>query len=69
MKKKLYKIGLTGGIASGKSKLREYLGKTYLRVFTMDLDVLGHAVYRYNPIILRNMSAIFGDQVVERDNK
>jgi dephospho-CoA kinase len=57
----LYKIGLTGGIGSGKSKLREYLAATYPRVFSLDLDLLGHAVYRYNPLILRNMSVIFGD--------
>jgi dephospho-CoA kinase len=49
--KRLYKLGLTGGIASGKSKLLEYLS-TVPRIYTVNLDLLGHDVYRYNPPVL-----------------
>ena len=41
----LYKIGLTGGIGSGKSRLLDYLGKASPRIFTINLDLFGHAVY------------------------
>ena len=68
-KKGLYKIGLTGGIASGKSKLLDYLGKEVPRVYTINLDIMGHQVYRYNPIILRNVKQIFGKKAVIQDNE
>jgi len=45
----LYKIGLTGGIASGKSRLLEYLSKASSRIYPINLDVTGHNIYRYNP--------------------
>lgn len=66
-KKKLYRIGLTGGIASGKSKLRTYLRETYPRIYTIDLDVYGHMVYQYNPLILRNIEGIYGKEYLEYD--
>lgn len=54
--KLLYKVGITGGIGSGKSKLLEYLGKNEPRIYTINLDLFGHAVYRLNPIVLRNVA-------------
>ena len=41
----LYKIGLTGGIGSGKSRLLEYLAQASPRIYAINLDLFGHAVY------------------------
>ena len=62
--KKLYKVGITGGIASGKSNLLKYLGANYPRIYTINLDLYGHAVYTLNPILLRNVASIFGTNCV-----
>ena len=67
-RKQLYRIGLTGGIASGKSKLRTYLRDTYPRIYTIDLDVYGHMVYQYNPLILKNIEGIFGKECLVHDS-
>jgi dephospho-CoA kinase len=63
--KQLYKIGLTGGIASGKSKLLAYLS-TIPRIYTVNLDLYGHAVYQYNPLVVRNIGRIFGEECLTR---
>lgn len=57
--KKIYRIGLTGGIASGKSKLLGYLA-TIPRIYTINLDLIGHQIYQLNPIVLRNLSTLLG---------
>jgi dephospho-CoA kinase len=67
-RKQLYRIGLTGGIASGKSKLRIYLRDTYPRIYTIDLDIYGHMVYQYNPLILKNIEGIFGKDCLIHDS-
>jgi|LauGreDrversion4_2_1035121.scaffolds.fasta_scaffold454369_2 dephospho-CoA kinase len=67
MNKKLYRIGLTGGIASGKSKLRAYLKETYPRIYTIDLDIYGHLVYQYNPLVLRDLESIYGPECLVHD--
>ena len=52
--RKLYKIGLTGGIGSGKSKLLQYLS-TIPKIYTINLDLYGHEIYKLNPLVLRNL--------------
>jgi phosphopantetheine adenylyltransferase/dephospho-CoA kinase len=42
--RKFFSIGLTGGIASGKSSARKYLGQAH-GAHVIDADVLGHACY------------------------
>lgn len=42
MKKKLYRIGITGGIASGKSNLLKYLHNNVPGIYTVNLDLYGH---------------------------
>ncbi|CDW86370.1 dephospho-kinase [Stylonychia lemnae] len=64
--KKLFKIGITGGIGSGKSKLLEYLS-TIPRIYTINLDVYGHEIYKLNPLVLRNLSTMFGKEVLNYD--
>ncbi len=61
---KLYKIGLTGGIGSGKSKLLNYLGTTENRIYTINLDLIGHQVYKLNSLIMKNVRNIFGRECV-----
>ena len=60
MAKKLYKIGITGGIASGKSKLLNYIAMTQPRIYTINLDLFGHSIYKLNPIVVRNIKYLFG---------
>jgi dephospho-CoA kinase len=67
--RKLFKLGLTGGIGSGKSKLRQYLAEAYPRIYTIDADLLGHAIYQYNPIVVRNVRDIFGSETVSVDER
>jgi len=59
----MYKIGITGGIGSGKTKCLSYLS-TLPRIYTINLDLFGHEVYRLNPTVLRNLAALFGPDVV-----
>lgn len=59
-KKLLYKIGITGGIASGKSTLLNYIAVTQPRIYTINLDLFGHSIYKLNPIVVRNIKSMFG---------
>ena len=61
--KKLYRIGVTGGIASGKTKLINYLG-TIPKIYAINLDLYGHDIYKFNPIVLRNLGNIYGKDVL-----
>lgn len=58
------KIGITGGIASGKSKCLNYLAKNYQMIYTMNLDEFAFKMYARNPIVLRNLQVCFGKNVV-----
>jgi dephospho-CoA kinase len=59
-RRQLYRIGITGGIGSGKSKLLTYLHEHEPSIFTVNLDLFGHSVYDLNPLVVRNISSIFG---------
>ncbi|TNV81435.1 hypothetical protein FGO68_gene10434 [Halteria grandinella] len=61
-----YKLGITGGIASGKSKLLSYLA-TIPRIYTVNLDLYGHAVYQYNPRVVEQVGRVFGKECVSKD--
>ena len=68
LRKNLHKIGITGGIGSGKTKLLTYLS-TIPRIYTINLDLYGHEVYKLNPIVLRNLKQIYGQDVLKYDRE
>lgn len=59
------KIGLTGGIASGKSTAARYLGQ--LGAHVIDADQLGHRVYEPGTSGFARVVAEFGDDIVASD--
>jgi dephospho-CoA kinase len=63
MRRSLYKVGVTGGIASGKSTLLKYLSKQP-RIYTLNLDLIGIDIYQLNPKVLRDVRQIFGKEAV-----
>lgn len=58
-------IGLTGGIASGKSTAARYLAE--LGAFVIDADKLGHQVYEPDTPGHRAVVAAFGDDILAED--
>lgn len=42
----------------------DYLSKASPRIYAINLDLFGHAVYQLNPLVLRNVAVIFGDSAV-----
>lgn len=59
------RIGLTGGIASGKSTAGRYLAQ--LGAHVIDADALGHRVYEPGSPGFERVVAAFGDEVVASD--
>jgi dephospho-CoA kinase len=55
-------IGLTGGIASGKSTVSRFLKE--LGVVVIDADRIGHEVLRSDGGVRRELVAAFGEQVL-----
>ena len=63
----LFKIGITGGIASGKSHCLKHLATIEQpRIYTMNLDLFAAKIYKRNPFALRNVEEIFGSETVLR---
>jgi dephospho-CoA kinase len=60
-------IGLTGGIASGKSTAARYLSEN--GAFVMDGDVLGHRAYEPNTAAFTQIAETFGGEVVGPDGQ
>ena len=61
----VYKIGITGGMASGKSKCLQFLSTLDKpRIYTMNLDLFAGKIYALNPQALRNVEKIFGSSSV-----
>jgi dephospho-CoA kinase len=58
-------IGLTGGIASGKSTAAKYLGSKGASV--IDGDVLGHRAYDPHTQAFREVVETFGEEVIGAD--
>lgn len=61
----MFIIGLTGGIASGKSTAARYLGK--LGAHVIDADRLGHRAYEPGTAAFEQVVRTFGDDVVAAD--
>lgn len=61
------KIGLTGGIASGKSTVARHLAS--LGAHVIDADKLGHRAYEPGTEAFRAVVAAFGDDVVDGDGR
>lgn len=57
---KIYRIGITGGMGSGKSQCLKYLS-TFARIYTIDLDKLAFRNYDLNKWSLKNIHTSFGD--------
>jgi dephospho-CoA kinase len=55
-------IGLTGGIASGKSTVAGFLGE--LGAVTIDADKVGHEVYKPDSETWREVVAAFGREIL-----
>ncbi len=55
-------MGLTGGIASGKSLVAKYL-KDDLKVPVIDADDVTHDLYRHDPELKANIRREFGEDV------
>jgi len=60
-------IGLTGGIASGKSLVAEQLAERGATV--IDADKLGHAAYRKGSETFREVVQAFGEEIVGSDGE
>ena len=60
----VYKIGITGGIASGKSSCLAYLRRNP-RFYTINLDTFANDIYKLNHRTLANISNFFGPKCVE----
>lgn len=61
----MYKIGLTGGIGSGKSTVSNYLKEIGFRI--IDADKISRDVLIKYPEILKNIKSEFGEEVFEED--
>ncbi len=59
------KIGLTGGIASGKSVVSEYFAQ--LGVPIIDADEIAHNLVKPNQPLLKIIAATFGNEVIFAD--
>ena len=63
----VYKIGITGGIASGKSHCLKFLSTLECpRVYAMNLDLMAAKIYGLNPYVLEDVASIFGEDTVIR---
>ena len=59
--RKLYKIGLTGGMGSGKSSILRYIKDQFGdHVNTLDLDTFAHKIYAMDSWTIRNLKHCFG---------
>lgn len=61
----MHVIGLTGGIASGKSTLTQYFREKGVPV--IDADILGHRTYDPGTDTFKQVVAAFGDDLVAPD--
>jgi phosphopantetheine adenylyltransferase/dephospho-CoA kinase len=61
---KPYVIGLTGGLASGKSSIRNDLQQ--LGAATIDCDKLGHKTYEKGTEAYRKIVETFGDEILDQ---
>ena len=60
--KRFFAVGITGGIASGKSLATEYFANRY-EIY--DADQIVHDLYRTDMELIDSIGRIFGSQVIE----
>jgi dephospho-CoA kinase len=60
--KNIYKIGITGGIACGKSLVRKILDE--LSVSTIDAVEIVHDLLKYDTAVIKKIVNIFGDTIL-----
>ncbi len=58
----VFKLGITGGIASGKSKCLAYLSQ-HPQISTLNLDSVAFQVYDNNPSVIKALQSRFGEDV------
>jgi len=59
----MLKIGLTGGIGSGKSAVSDQFKKLGINI--IDTDVISHRLLNHNPVILNEIVNIFTDNILD----
>eukprot|EP01132_Coremiostelium_polycephalum_P003893 gene3893-4859_t len=64
---RMIKIGLTGGIASGKSTILSYLKE--LGVKCIDADKIGHAVYQKGRPSYYKLISEFGNDIINKNDE
>ncbi len=60
-------VGLTGGIASGKSTVARFLAE--LGAAVIDADRVGHEVLKFDPEVWRELVAAFGQGILTPDSQ
>ena len=61
------RIGLTGGIASGKSTITDYI-KTNKKIPILDADNLSRELIKPNTIVYKKILDNFGNQIIDKDS-
>ncbi|KAF2072237.1 hypothetical protein CYY_006437 [Polysphondylium violaceum] len=61
----MIRIGLTGGVASGKSTILKYLQA--LNIHCIDADKVGHMVYEKDTPSYHKLLSIFGNNILAED--
>ncbi len=64
--RKLFVVGLVGGVASGKSQVARMFQSQGAAI--IDADVLGHAMLQ-RPVVARRLSQLFGPNVLDSDGQ
>ena len=59
-------IGITGGIATGKSTVANYL-KSNLKLKVINADVICHKILKENTTIIEKIKNYFGEEVIFKD--
>ncbi len=63
----MLKVGLTGGIGSGKTSVSDLFKK--LGVPVIDTDIIAHELVNNNPEVLQEISDAFGQDILSLDGK
>src|SRR3546814_5040014 len=63
--KRMYSIGLTGGIGSGKSRVADLFGQWGAAI--IDTDVIAHSLTAAGGRAIGPIRAAFGEQVIAED--
>jgi len=61
------RIGLTGGIASGKSTITNYI-RTYKKIPILDADNIGRELIKPNTVGYEKILTNFGNQIIDKDS-